>query len=54
MDTSTLTAPVVTAVDTPSDRCRMCDHPASDHDPLATRFCAATASGTLSRGCICR
>lgn len=54
MDTSTLPVAAVTAVEAPADRCQMCEHRASDHDPLATRFCAATASGALSRGCICR
>jgi hypothetical protein len=30
-----------------------CGHPLDDHDRVAHRFCAATRSGQLLRGCIC-
>ncbi|MEU4448721.1 RGCVC family protein [Actinosynnema sp. NPDC050801] len=36
------------------DRCLACRHPRSEHDILGVRFCTATASSALSRGCICR
>ncbi len=31
-----------------------CGHVEAEHDPIARRYCAATASGELPRGCICR
>lgn len=31
----------------------MCGHPRDEHDPIATRYCAATFSNRLRRGCIC-
>jgi hypothetical protein len=34
--------------------CPACPHPLPEHDPIAARFCRATAAGTLSRGCVCR
>ena len=30
-----------------------CGHIVDDHDRIALRYCAATASGHLSRGCVC-
>ncbi|MEU4746175.1 RGCVC family protein [Actinosynnema sp. NPDC023658] len=33
--------------------CPACPHPADAHDPLARRFCAATRTGGLHRGCLC-
>ena len=42
------------ATTTPTaDSCDSCPHPLADHDALGTRFCAASASSNLSRGCIC-
>jgi hypothetical protein len=35
------------------DTCPVCPHPADAHDALGRRYCAATAAGTLDRGCIC-
>ena len=32
----------------------MCGHVELDHDAIARRYCAATTSGDLTRGCICR
>ncbi len=55
MDTTTLPR-TTTATDAAADaegRCQMCEHRAADHDALSTRYCAATATGTLTRGCIC-
>jgi len=37
-----------------AERCSTCQHPWADHDTLSARFCAATATGSLSRGCICK
>ncbi|WP_375477593.1 RGCVC family protein [uncultured Jatrophihabitans sp.] len=35
------------------DSCGVCPHGAALHDRVAQRFCAATLSGALTRGCIC-
>jgi hypothetical protein len=32
----------------------VCGHPADHHDRVATRYCAATVSGRLDRGCVCQ
>ena len=37
-----------------AERCSTCQHPSADHDTLSARYCAATASGGLARGCICK
>lgn len=37
-----------------SPTCDMCSHADEYHDSIATRYCAATASSALSRGCVCR
>lgn len=37
-----------------SPTCDMCSHADEYHDLIATRYCAATASSALSRGCVCR
>jgi hypothetical protein len=34
--------------------CDVCPHPAAAHDAISRRFCDATLTGALSRGCICR
>jgi hypothetical protein len=31
----------------------MCQHPIDLHDTIAARYCKATASSALSRGCVC-
>lgn len=36
------------------DGCAACAHPQSTHDTLGARFCAATITSSLERGCICR
>jgi hypothetical protein len=33
--------------------CPTCAHPMDAHDAIALRFCRATASQSLSRGCVC-
>jgi hypothetical protein len=38
----------------PVDVCDVCLHAISGHDPIATRYCHATQTNALSRGCICR
>jgi hypothetical protein len=30
-----------------------CGHPDERHDPVAARYCRATTSSQLDRGCIC-
>jgi hypothetical protein len=30
-----------------------CGHPVAHHDATASRYCAATISGSLARGCVC-
>jgi hypothetical protein len=37
-----------------AQRCSTCRHPAKDHDTLSARYCAASTSGGLTRGCICK
>jgi hypothetical protein len=54
MDTSMLPATTAVAEPLPVDRCQMCEHPLTAHDPLSRRYCRATAEGALTRGCICR
>jgi hypothetical protein len=34
--------------------CEVCPHPLADHDAIGLRFCRATSSGGLDRGCACR
>jgi hypothetical protein len=36
------------------DRCAACDHRRSAHDALSQRYCVATVTASLDRGCICR
>ncbi|HEY5247477.1 MAG TPA: RGCVC family protein, partial [Dermatophilaceae bacterium] len=33
--------------------CPVCAHAVDQHDALALRFCAATLSRALTRGCLC-
>ena len=33
--------------------CAVCPHPWDAHDRIGLRYCAATAAGALSRGCVC-
>jgi hypothetical protein len=49
-------APVVELVPVVLDQpmCGMCLHPLESHDAIATRYCEATASSALARGCVCR
>ena len=35
-----------------ADECE-CGHPIADHDAIATRYCRATTTGALPRGCMC-
>lgn len=36
-----------------ADSCDMCPHATSEHDAISLRFCMATRSRALSRGCVC-
>jgi hypothetical protein len=35
------------------DECMACGHPSDRHDRIARRYCDATISGVLTRGCVC-
>ena len=35
-------------------RCDVCPHAVSRHDAIGLRFCHATLTGAVARGCICR
>lgn len=37
----------------PRPACPVCPHPSDTHDTIALRYCAATAAGTKTRGCVC-
>jgi hypothetical protein len=34
--------------------CGMCLHSRESHDAIAARYCDATASSALARGCVCQ
>jgi hypothetical protein len=34
--------------------CDVCPHPLAKHDAIGLRFCSATLSGAITRGCVCR
>jgi hypothetical protein len=34
--------------------CSVCPHPVDGHDAIGLRFCRATATGGIDRGCVCR
>lgn len=50
--TSTLLGQTSPASVTEAERCA-CGHLELGHDPIARRFCTATSSAGLTRGCIC-
>jgi hypothetical protein len=33
--------------------CAACSHPRDSHDRICARYCEATISGGLDRGCLC-
>lgn len=35
------------------DQCPVCPHAWSGHDATGTRFCTATMTAALTRGCVC-
>ncbi|WP_436691870.1 MULTISPECIES: RGCVC family protein [unclassified Geodermatophilus] len=37
-----------------TEACDVCPHPRADHDAIAARFCSATGTGAIARGCVCR
>ena len=39
--------------DESTDALCVCGHPRSLHDAISTRYCDATVTGGLSRGCVC-
>jgi hypothetical protein len=42
----------VTPAESRQEACA-CGHPRAEHDAVAARYCAATISGSLARGCVC-
>jgi hypothetical protein len=34
--------------------CDVCPHPAAAHDVISRRYCDATLTSAITRGCICR
>ena len=51
---STIETPAITDDPLATDEvCHMCTHPRSAHDVISARYCAATAAGALTRGCVC-
>ncbi|MBS2965874.1 RGCVC family protein [Actinocrinis puniceicyclus] len=57
-NSQTAATPVVIGADgagqpSPAGLCT-CGHPYDQHDPISIRYCDATVTGGLSRGCICR
>ncbi len=53
--TNQLTSPETDAVPTGADpvMCSCCEHTEASHDEKARRYCQATQSRALTRGCIC-
>jgi hypothetical protein len=47
-----MTTPTATPQPTATLTCA-CGHPAAEHDRVGLRYCQATLSGGLARGCIC-
>lgn len=44
-------------VDTPAAAapgCAACPHAQADHDAVSQRYCQATVTSALTRGCVCR
>ncbi|GAB3875249.1 RGCVC family protein [Kibdelosporangium lantanae] len=37
----------------PEMDCATCPHPWGGHDPIAVRYCIATATRGYDRGCVC-
>jgi hypothetical protein len=50
----TRTTVVAAKLASESPTCDMCSHPRELHDVIAARYCAASASSALSRGCVCK
>lgn len=38
----------------PATACAACPHPTAAHDAVADRYCRATVTSALDRGCICQ
>jgi hypothetical protein len=51
----TAVRPAAAGTDLAQDqRCAVCEHALTDHDPISHRYCQATQAHALSRDCICR
>lgn len=53
MPTSIATAERPTPPHDAAPGCAACPHPTADHDAVAERYCRATVTSALDRGCIC-
>lgn len=51
-DVTTVTSPSTARVQTATEQCG-CGHLDKAHDEIAVRYCAATRSAAVTRGCIC-
>lgn len=51
-EASTVTSPPTARAQTAAHQCG-CGHLNKAHDKIAARYCAATQTGALTRGCIC-
>ncbi|MBY3551822.1 RGCVC family protein [Modestobacter lapidis] len=38
----------------PAPSCVACPHLRADHDAIGLRYCQATVTSALTRGCVCR
>lgn len=48
-----VSSPIVHESDSVAEQCAACGHPASLHDVIGARWCAATLLGVGARACIC-
>jgi hypothetical protein len=53
MTTSDVSSTTTTEKSPTEQQCLACGHPMTRHDALGRRFCAATVTSSLERGCIC-
>jgi hypothetical protein len=47
------TVPQPTADDTTHPACAACPHPWDAHDVIGVRYCSASVTAGLDRGCVC-
>lgn len=54
MGTASTAVPADAGADHRDPAACACGHRDHQHDPVGTRYCAATKEGSLARACICR